>query len=283
MQSDPDRCWARWGTCRPSRCGASRRSSHGYLCPGRNSLRNAHRQAGFQARLSVETLNAILKEEPEELQEISPDLAPGLDRVVRHCLEKNPAQRFQSASDIAFSLEALTGISKVASDIQIPSARKRAWPLPAIIALLALAAAFFLGRITPALPKPEFHQVTFRSGTVYRARFTNDGSSILYSAAWEGKPTELFTTRYGSVESRSLAAETLVAAISSKNQVAILLNPRFLPAGSICLADGTLALLPIEGGAPRSRCCSTFSMLIGRPTDPNWLLSGPRRTWEGMR
>ena len=48
-----------------------------------------------------------------------------------------------------------------------------------------------------------------------------------------------------------MAAETLVAAISSKNQVAVLLNFKFFGAGSICLAEGTLALLPIEGGAPR--------------------------------
>ena len=207
----------------------------------------------FKGDSSADVLSAILKEEPPDVTEANQNVSPALDRVVRHCLEKNPAERFQSAHDLAFNLEALTGISKVASEVQIPSARNRAWLLPAIIAFLALAlaAAFFLGRTTRALSKPEFHQATFRSGTVYRARFANDGSSILYSAAWEGKPTELFTSRYGSVESRSLAAETLVAAISSKNQVAVLLNFKFFGAGSISLAEGTLALLPIEGGAPR--------------------------------
>jgi serine/threonine protein kinase len=57
----------------------------------------------------VETLNAILKEEPPELMTTLSDLPPTLDRIVRHCLEKNPAQRFQSAHDVIFALETLTG------------------------------------------------------------------------------------------------------------------------------------------------------------------------------
>jgi eukaryotic-like serine/threonine-protein kinase len=207
----------------------------------------------FKGDSSADILSAILKEEPPDVTGMNRDASPALERVVRHCLEKNPAERFQSAHDLAFNLEALTGSSKLASGIQIPPPTTRGWRLPALLAVVAVAlgVAFLLGRTTRGLPQPEFHQVTFRSGTVYRARFANDGTSILYSAAWEGNPAELFTTRSGSVESRSLAAETLVAAISSKDQVAVLLNPRFLPAGSIPLAEGTLALLPIEGGAPR--------------------------------
>jgi len=65
----------------------------------------------FKRDSSVETMNAILKEEPAELEEITPNLSPGLDRVVRHCLEKNPTQRFQSASDIAFDLETISNQS----------------------------------------------------------------------------------------------------------------------------------------------------------------------------
>ncbi len=207
----------------------------------------------FHGESAAETMSAIVKEEPPELTETNRNVPPALERIVRHCLEKNPAERFHSAHDLAFDLEALTGISTVPSDVLKPSARKRAWLLPGLVAVLALAlgAAFLLGRTTRSLSKPEFHQVTFRSGTVYRARFAHDGTSILYSAAWEGNPTELFTTRSGSVESRPLADTVVVAAISSKDQVAVLLNPRFLPAGSVPLVEGTLALLPIEGGAPR--------------------------------
>ena len=65
-------------------------------------------QRAFQGNSVVEMMNAILKEEPPDLPPNRP-IAPALERIVRHCLEKSPEQRFQSASDIAFDLEALSG------------------------------------------------------------------------------------------------------------------------------------------------------------------------------
>src|SRR5207302_6513420 len=50
----------------------------------------------FQGKSAVEVMNAILKEEPQELTEASQSVPAALERVVRHCLEKNPAERFQS-------------------------------------------------------------------------------------------------------------------------------------------------------------------------------------------
>src|SRR4249919_170321 len=65
----------------------------------------------FHGETPADTMSAILKEEVPELSETARNVPPGLERIVRHCLEKNPAQRFHSASDIAFDLEALTEIS----------------------------------------------------------------------------------------------------------------------------------------------------------------------------
>src|ERR1700756_3257149 len=65
----------------------------------------------FHGDTPADTMSAILKEEPPELSEASRNVPAALERIVRHCLEKNPAERFQSASDVAFSLEALTEIS----------------------------------------------------------------------------------------------------------------------------------------------------------------------------
>jgi eukaryotic-like serine/threonine-protein kinase len=65
----------------------------------------------FRGDSAIETLNAILKEEPAELTSSSPNVAPALERVVWHCLEKTPERRFQSAGDIAFALESLSGIT----------------------------------------------------------------------------------------------------------------------------------------------------------------------------
>ena len=62
----------------------------------------------FRKPTSAETMTAILKEEPPAISQIAPTSLPGLERVVHRCLEKNPEQRFQSASDLAFALEALS-------------------------------------------------------------------------------------------------------------------------------------------------------------------------------
>src|SRR5215510_8283405 len=69
----------------------------------------------FRGESAVETLNAILKEEPPELSTTSPNITPSLERVVWHCIEKSPERRFQSATDVAFALEALSGQSNSAT------------------------------------------------------------------------------------------------------------------------------------------------------------------------
>ncbi len=69
----------------------------------------------FRGASAVETMNAILKEDPPPLTETNRQLPPGLERIVSHCLEKSPDERFQSARDIAFDLEQLSGSSTTAS------------------------------------------------------------------------------------------------------------------------------------------------------------------------
>src|ERR1700733_10998314 len=68
-------------------------------------------ERAFKGETPADTMSAILKDEPPELSETVRNVPPALERIVRHCLEKNPAQRFQSAGDLAFGLEALTDIS----------------------------------------------------------------------------------------------------------------------------------------------------------------------------
>jgi serine/threonine protein kinase len=63
---------------------------------------------GFRKPTSAETMTAILNEEPPSISQLTPTAPPGMQRVVHRCLEKNPEQRFQSASDMAFALEALS-------------------------------------------------------------------------------------------------------------------------------------------------------------------------------
>src|SRR4029078_5753405 len=90
----------------------------------------------FHGDSAIETLNAILKEEPAAIADTNPNIAPALERVVWHCLEKNADHRFQSASDVAFALESLSGVSTHASQQTltrgaIPTSRR--WPRERLI------------------------------------------------------------------------------------------------------------------------------------------------------
>ena len=62
----------------------------------------------FQRDTSAETMTAILKEDPPELNGTRAEISPAIDRIIRHCLEKNPQERFQTARDVAFALGAMS-------------------------------------------------------------------------------------------------------------------------------------------------------------------------------
>jgi len=77
----------------------------------------------FARDTPADTMTAILSEDPPELTRLA--VAPGLDRIVRHCLEKLPDERFQSARDLAFDLEALSDASGAAVRPAAPRARRQ--------------------------------------------------------------------------------------------------------------------------------------------------------------
>jgi eukaryotic-like serine/threonine-protein kinase len=102
----------------------------------------------FQRPTSAETMTAILKDDPLGDSQIAPNVASGLQRVVHRCLEKNPGQRFQSATDLAFSLEALSESGSTPTPaIGASSARRprRAllWSITAVPVVLLAALAYF--------------------------------------------------------------------------------------------------------------------------------------------
>jgi serine/threonine protein kinase/Tol biopolymer transport system component len=208
----------------------------------------------FHGDSPADTMSAILKEEPPGLAETTRNVPPALERIVRHCLEKNPAQRFQSASDAAFDLEALTeisGTSKSAAQKSL-AAPKRRWVLPAaagILVCVSYVGVYFAGKHSSAATSPHFHRLTFRRGTILAARFSPDGQTIVYGAALEGRPVELFTTRFDSTDSRPLGLEkTQLLGISSSGELAVNLNTHQT---SPFVASGTLGRMPLAGGAPR--------------------------------
>ena len=209
----------------------------------------------FHGDTAADTITAILTKEPPDLSSTNRDVHPGLDRILRHALEKNPEERFHSASDLAFDLEALSGISATSAITPTAVARARRRRLLGPIAVVAgiasaLAVGFVLGRQTGANPPPTFHQLTFRRGTIGTARFGPDGQTILYSAAWEGRTLEPFVARSETPESRPFGiAGAEVLGVSRAGEVAFSLGSResmpFTQAGT--LARATLA----GGSAPR--------------------------------
>src|SRR5579864_6256155 len=93
----------------------------------------------FDAEPSADTMSAILKEEPADLSETNRNVSPALERIVHHCLEKTPEQRFHTASDIAFDLEHLSGASSPsAKAAPVASSPPKARLLAALAAALGL-------------------------------------------------------------------------------------------------------------------------------------------------
>jgi eukaryotic-like serine/threonine-protein kinase len=91
----------------------------------------------FQKATSAETMTAILREEPPAISQVAASVPSALQRVVQRCLEKNPEQRFHSASDLAFALEALTDSGAVSAGVGAsPAKTSRKWRLAAAVVIL---------------------------------------------------------------------------------------------------------------------------------------------------
>jgi len=210
----------------------------------------------FKGDSAAETISAILKEDPPDISVTNQNVPAGLERLVSHCLEKNPEQRFHSAHDLAFDLEALSGVS--ASGLQPAAAsstgRKRRL-LPAAVAVLlagTAAAAYVAGRRTESASRrsgASFQQLTYSQQTIFNARFAPDGRSIVYSAAVRGNTPALFTVRPEFPEAKPLGLRGVhLLSVSSRGELALLTGARYIAHN---VYQGTLAQMPLEGGAPR--------------------------------
>ncbi len=206
----------------------------------------------FHGDTPADTMSAILKEDPPDLTETNRNLPPGLERIVRHCLEKNPEERFQSAHDIAFALDALTGVSTAsgkAAKVDLGPRVKIRLVAAVVTAAAALALGLAMGMRASRTTPPHFQPVTFRLGWMGDARFTPDGDMV-YSAAWDGKQPELYVGRQGSPGDRALGiSDADVLSVSKSGELAILLNRTIISGYAY---RGTLARVPLSGGAPRA-------------------------------
>src|SRR5271156_3679730 len=212
----------------------------------------------FQGDSSADLMSAILNQDPPELSATNRDISPVLDHIVHHCMEKDPQQRFQSAGDIAFQLGEMSGLrssSGAKALAETTAAKKmRPWMLATIGAaalLLLLAGTWFLARATARTTPPKFTQLTFQQGYVDSARFLPNGQGFVCVSRW-GSDTALalYTGQIDSPGLRPLgaAADSLVS-VSSGGELLVIQN--FQAVGPGYARVGTLARLPVGGGAPR--------------------------------
>jgi Tol biopolymer transport system component len=204
----------------------------------------------FKRDTVVETMTAILRSDPPELTEDDAAIPPVLDRIVRRCLEKSPQHRFQSASDIAFALEALSGsmIAPVAAPLQ----PRRWWPIAALgTAAVVVAVAGLLATRPSAVLRTgpvSFDVKTFDRLPITSARFMPDGETIVYSAAPRGYTPDLYVINPNAEAPQPLGVPgAQLLSISSKGELAIIMGARHLEQR---LYAGTLARMTI-GSSPR--------------------------------
>jgi hypothetical protein len=200
----------------------------------------------FRGETASDTLAAVLEREPD--LQLLPLAAPAKVRdLLRRCLQKDSRRRLRDIGDARIEIEdALAAPAKPESSASLKDTRMR-WQGALLwgggLMLLAAIAFGFLSLTRRAPEPPVYHQVTFRRGTIRRARFTPDEKTILYSAAFEGRGSQIYWARTESPESTVLPfANAVVHSVSSKGELAIGIRH-----GSTRM----LAVVPLAGGAPR--------------------------------
>ena len=214
---------------------------------------------------------AILNRAPAPPTRVNPDLPGEFEIILAKTLEKDREMRCQTAAELRADLKRLkrqsessrsgtgSGFSPSAAQVSPASsptassgASRRSWTIAAVATVAALAAGLagglFLAKRQAPVSQPVYHQVTFRRGTVYSARFGPDGQTIYFSAAWDGNPKDIYSTRAGSPEYASLGnSGSRVMGVSSTGEMAVLLHSH----SGVFQQFGTLARMPLAGGAPR--------------------------------
>jgi Tol biopolymer transport system component len=210
-------------------------------------------QKAFQRKTSAETMAAIIREEPEALGKLRPEMPLPVRWIVERCLSKDREERYASTKDLARDLSHLRDhISEASSrtEVALASGGRPARRLPLYALGIAILAVGLVGgwaltqKLSAPAPTPRFHRLTFRRGALGNARFAPDGQTIVYGARWEGETgSSLYLTRVGSPESRRFEVPNAdILGISRAGEMAILeyQGPDL----------GTLARLPMAGSVP---------------------------------
>lgn len=232
-------------------------------------------QMAFSGSSNGVIFEAILNRAPAPVETLNAALPEKLNDLITKSLEKERDMRYQTSAELRGDLKRIKrGLesSRIraasASAISAVSAAKVAPPAPshghasqrsglrtAVVAGVAcLLVGFGIGawllKGSGERAFASYHPLSFRRGIVHSARFAPDGKTVIYSAAWEGKPLDLFNTRPGSPQSQEMEPKGGdILAVSASGEMLLALHSK--PRDSSFLYAGTLARVPLVGGAPR--------------------------------
>jgi eukaryotic-like serine/threonine-protein kinase len=205
----------------------------------------------FRGSTTSDTIVSVLTGEPDWTA-LPQGTGSAIRTLLRRCLTRDPSHRLHDIGDARIEIEeALAGPREgvlPAPAQEVAPRRRASLGLWLIAAAALVAAAMVAVRLLPpkAAPLASFTQLTFRRGWISSARFAPDGQTVVYTAAWDGAPSQLFSTRIGSRESRPLGIEGSLFSISRNGEMAVRLRHSF---GA--RPEGTLARVSLSGGAPR--------------------------------
>lgn len=262
----------------------------------------------FHGPTPMESLTATLRDDPPPLDPAI-QAPPGLERLLRHCLAKQPGDRFHTAHDLAFTLEDLAGTGTGSKGSAPPRAPLRARISPILRTCCLVAAPVALGIsallfFRPVRPQPSFSRVSFRPGIIHGARFSPDGRSVLYASTWAGQPWQMHINHLDTLEERAIGPrDAQILAVAPNGDLALGLDIpfrawRFTYCGTLARApqmgaltpkvelegvewadigsDGTMAVVRVQDG----RCQLEYPAGTVRMVSDGWI-SHPRISPSG--
>jgi eukaryotic-like serine/threonine-protein kinase len=197
----------------------------------------------------------VMSEKPARLVPRRDRIPPAVEDAVLTALEKLPADRFATAAEFADALRGAVGRGARRADATVPTRVGlgwRHWIAVAVVAMMTGVGGYVLGRRADAgtsVGQLSFQQRTFRSETVFTARYTSTGESIVFSAAEEGTTPRLFLVGSGYPEPRPVGDPGVhLLSVSSRDELAVLVRASYI---GHRIFVGTLGRMPVGGLAPR--------------------------------
>ena len=205
----------------------------------------------FRGETEVDTMTAVLLEDPPEINLEEASVPTSFRQIVCHCLEKEPENRFQSARDLVFALETLADATGGRTTrLKAPRTHTQIVPWAVVAVLLVATLLLLRNQWRQETVSPSYRRLTFEEGTLYSARFAPDSQAIVYGAAWNGRPLQLFSTVGDSLLTQPLnLGDANLLAISGTGELAVVLHGAHT--AHLETVGGTLARTPLAGGSPR--------------------------------